>query len=176
MQGCEGQTQALQAVFQTINFHHVRSDVFQSTLLHFVAVLGIDDNTDRLRRRGVLRAMTLERKGIHNWHAAIRQHAPVTPVSNQTDSTWWSGQSSQAASTHSNDEEVMEQRTNKAVLGCEEFSFKSEEQKAALHAIVGGSQRTLLAVVLPTRGAKSRLFMAPACLDGPRVTIVVVPL
>ena len=46
----EVQTEALQDVFKTLIFHHVRGDVFQSALLHFLAVLGIDDETGRLRQ------------------------------------------------------------------------------------------------------------------------------
>ena len=38
-----------------------------------------------------------------------------------------------------------------------------------------GKQRTPLVVMLPTGGEKSLLFMVPACLDDPSVTIVVVP-
>ncbi|KAK0887414.1 hypothetical protein LTR02_017252 [Friedmanniomyces endolithicus] len=54
------------------------------------------------------------------------------------------------------------------VLGC-------EEQREALQAVVCGEQRSPLVVVLPTGGGKSLLFMAPACLVDPGVTIVVVP-
>ncbi|TLD04190.1 hypothetical protein E2P81_ATG10544, partial [Venturia nashicola] len=56
-----------------------------------------------------------------------------------------------------------------------EVSFRSEEQKAALQTIVSGEQRIPLVIVLPTGGGKSLLFTAPACLDDPGVTIVVVP-
>jgi hypothetical protein len=48
--GREVQARALQAVFQALIFQHVRGDVFQSALLHFLAVLGIDDDTGRLRQ------------------------------------------------------------------------------------------------------------------------------
>jgi superfamily II DNA helicase RecQ len=41
--------------------------------------------------------------------------------------------------------------------------------------IVSGEQRTPLVVVLPIGRGKSLLFIAPACLDDPGVTIVVVP-
>ncbi|KAM0704631.1 hypothetical protein Q7P35_006805 [Cladosporium inversicolor] len=61
------------------------------------------------------------------------------------------------------------------VLGCEEVAFWSKEQREALQVIVSSEQRTPLVVVLPTGGGKSLLFMAPACLDNPGVTIVVVP-
>ena len=61
------------------------------------------------------------------------------------------------------------------VLQCEDVTFRSEEQREALRVIVSGEQRTPLVVVLPTGGGKSLLFMAPACLDDPGVTIVVVP-
>jgi superfamily II DNA or RNA helicase len=53
--------------------------------------------------------------------------------------------------------------------------FRLEEQREALYTIVSGNQTTLLVVVLPTGGGKSLLFMAPACLIDPGVTIVVVP-
>jgi len=59
-------------------------------------------------------------------------------------------------------------------LGCEEVAFRSEEQREALRAIVSSEQRTPLVVILPTGGRKSLLFIAPACLDDPGVTIVVV--
>ena len=123
-------------------------------------------------------AVMLENNGIHNWHAAMARNAPVTPMSNNADNTWWFGQSSQAASTNGNESEAMERRIGKAVqkvLQCEDFSFKSIEQKEALHTIVVGAQKTPLVVVLPTGGGKSLLLMAPACLDDPGVTIVVVP-
>jgi superfamily II DNA helicase RecQ len=60
-------------------------------------------------------------------------------------------------------------------LRCDDVSFRSEEQGEALRTIVSGEQATPLIVVLPTGGGKSLLFMAPACLDDPGVTIVVVP-
>ncbi|CAN9192094.1 unnamed protein product [Alternaria alternata] len=53
------------------------------------------------------------------------------------------------------------------------ITFKSSEQEIALRAILAGE--TPLVVVLPTGGGKSLLFMAPACLSDPGVTIVVVP-
>lgn len=40
--------------------------------------------------------------------------------------------------------------------------------------ILNDHQQTPLVVVLPTGGRKSLLFMAPACLEDARVTIVVV--
>ena len=76
------------------------------------------------------------------------------------------------------DRTVSEDEIKKAmrkVLGCDDVAFRSEEQKIALQAIVTGEQKTPLVVVLPTGGGKSLLFMAPACLDDPGVTIVVVP-
>jgi superfamily II DNA or RNA helicase len=56
-----------------------------------------------------------------------------------------------------------------------EVSFRSEEQKEALRTIIFDEQKTALIVVLPTGGGKSLLFTAPACLDNPGVTIVVMP-
>jgi superfamily II DNA helicase RecQ len=56
-----------------------------------------------------------------------------------------------------------------------EVSFRSDEQEEALKTIVFDEQKTPLIVVLPTGGGKSLLFTAPACLNDPGVTIVVVP-
>lgn len=71
-------------------------------------------------------------------------------------------------------EEQLKNAMRKA-LCCSEVSFRSEEQKEALQTIVSGEQRIPLVIVLPTGGGKSLLFTAPACLDDPGVTIVVVP-
>lgn len=71
-------------------------------------------------------------------------------------------------------EEDLKKAMRKA-LRREDVSFRSEEQGEALRTIVSGEQTTPLIVVLPTGGGKSLLFMAPACLDDPGVTIVVVP-
>jgi len=51
--------------------------------------------------------------------------------------------------------------------------FRSKEQERGLEAVLAG--QTPLVVVLPTGGGKSLLFMAPACLAEPGVTVVVVP-
>ncbi|KAL2349584.1 hypothetical protein BJ546DRAFT_828969, partial [Cryomyces antarcticus] len=59
------------------------------------------------------------------------------------------------------------------VLGRKEVSFRSKEQELAMEAILAG--QTPLVVVLPTGGGKSLLFMVPACLEEPGVTIVVAP-
>jgi len=123
-------------------------------------------------------AIVRENNGIHNWHPAVARRAPVTPMLDHADSAWWFGQSSQARSTDSNRAEAIEHRIGKAVrtvLRCEDFSFKSNEQKEALYTIVVGEHKMPLVVVLPTGGGKSLLFMAPTCLDDPGVTIVVVP-
>jgi len=69
-----------------------------------------------------------------------------------------------------------EERLHKAMqqaLGCSEVSFRSFEQERAMRAVIDG--RTPLVVVLPTGGGKSLLFMVPACLGDPGVTVVVVP-
>jgi superfamily II DNA helicase RecQ len=71
-------------------------------------------------------------------------------------------------------EEDLKKAMRKA-LRREDVSFRSEEQGEALRTIVSGEQTTPLVVVLPTGGGKSLLFMAPACLNDPGVTIVVVP-
>ncbi len=61
------------------------------------------------------------------------------------------------------------------VLQYENFSFRSKEQGEALRRIVREQDRRVLVVVLPTRGGKSLLFIAPAYINDPGVTIVVVP-
>ena len=61
------------------------------------------------------------------------------------------------------------------VLGCEDVTFRSEEQREALRVILSGEQRTPLVVVLPTGGGKSLLFTLPAYVEGSGVTVVVVP-
>ena len=66
-------------------------------------------------------------------------------------------------------------RAMQKVLRRDNVDFRSEEQREALYTIVSGNQTTPLVVVLPTGGGKSLLFMAPACLIDPGVTIVVVP-
>jgi superfamily II DNA or RNA helicase len=54
-------------------------------------------------------------------------------------------------------------------------SFRSDKQKEALEIIVRGEQTTPLVVVLPTGRGKTLLFTTLACLDDPRVTIVIIP-
>jgi superfamily II DNA helicase RecQ len=53
-------------------------------------------------------------------------------------------------------------------------AYKSPEQEEALERILNGLD-SALAVVLPTGGGKSLLFTAPACLDDPGMSIVVIP-
>ena len=60
-------------------------------------------------------------------------------------------------------------------LRIEDVSFRSKEQQEALYTIVNVEQASSLVVVLPTGGGKSALFLVPACLEDPGVTIVVVP-
>ena len=52
--------------------------------------------------------------------------------------------------------------------------YRSPQQEEALERIMNGTD-SALTVVLPTGGGKTLLFTAPACLDRPGVTIVVVP-
>jgi superfamily II DNA helicase RecQ len=59
------------------------------------------------------------------------------------------------------------------VLGKQDVGFRSVEQEQALHAVL--EKQTPLIVVLPTGGGKSLLFTLPACVEGPEVTVVVVP-
>ncbi|KAG5954584.1 hypothetical protein E4U58_007559, partial [Claviceps cyperi] len=53
-------------------------------------------------------------------------------------------------------------------------TYKSPEQGEALERIMNDADPVLV-VVLPTGGGKSLLFIAPACLEDPGMTIVVVP-
>jgi superfamily II DNA helicase RecQ len=66
-------------------------------------------------------------------------------------------------------------RAMQKALRRDNVEFRSEEQREALYTIVSGNQTTPLVVVLPTGGGKSLLFIAPAYLIDPGVTIVVVP-
>ncbi|KAK0767999.1 hypothetical protein LTR91_026267 [Friedmanniomyces endolithicus] len=61
------------------------------------------------------------------------------------------------------------------VLGREAVAFRSTQQRQALMSIANTNGRNPFVVVLPTEGGKSILFMVPASLDDPGVTIVVVP-
>jgi len=78
------------------------------------------------------------------------------------------------AGINATSEEDLKNAMRKALCRSE-VSFRSEEQKEALRTIIFDEQKTPLIVVLPTGGGKSLLFTAPACLDNPGVTIVVVP-
>ncbi|KAG6157487.1 hypothetical protein E4U50_007512 [Claviceps purpurea] len=53
-------------------------------------------------------------------------------------------------------------------------TYKSPEQELALERIMNDTDPALV-VVLPTGGGKSLLFIAPACLEDPGMTIVIVP-
>jgi superfamily II DNA or RNA helicase len=66
-------------------------------------------------------------------------------------------------------------RAMQKALRRDNVTFRSEEQREALYTIVSGNQTTPLVVVLPTGGGKSLLFIAPAYLIDPGVTIVVIP-
>jgi len=61
----------------------------------------------------------------------------------------------------------------KKVLKQEEPTFRSEEQKEAVFAVL--EQQTPLIVVLPTGGGKTLTFTIPAVLRDPGVSIVVTP-
>ena len=54
----------------------------------------------------------------------------------------------------------------------EGIRYRSPQQEEALERIMAGTD-SALAVVLPTGGGKTLLFTAPACLEDPRVMIVV---
>jgi superfamily II DNA helicase RecQ len=123
-------------------------------------------------------AVMLKNNGIGNWEAAMARYNPQSQTSEAETSGWWFGQSSQALSSLANEVDEGERLMQKAVrkvLQCEDFSFKSTEQEDALRTIMLGEHKAPLGVVLPTGGGKSLLFMAPACIDNPGVTIVVVP-
>ncbi|KAG6091014.1 hypothetical protein E4U31_007459 [Claviceps sp. LM219 group G6] len=72
------------------------------------------------------------------------------------------------------------QQRNRAVrkaLGLSDsapVTYKSPEQELALERIMNNTDPALV-VVLPTGGGKSLLFTAPACLEDPGMTIVIVP-
>ena len=66
-------------------------------------------------------------------------------------------------------------RAMQKVLRRNNVDFRSEEQREALYTIVSGNQTTPLVVVLPIGRGKSLLLIAPACLNDPGVTIVVIP-
>jgi superfamily II DNA helicase RecQ len=51
--------------------------------------------------------------------------------------------------------------------------FRSDKQKRGVEAVLVG--HTPLVVVLPIGGGKSLLFMVPACLEDPGVTIIIIP-
>lgn len=61
------------------------------------------------------------------------------------------------------------------VLGQDTVEFRSEHQRESLLSVANNTGQTPLVVVLPTGGGKSMLFMVPACLEDPGVTVVVVP-
>jgi superfamily II DNA or RNA helicase len=92
----------------------------------------------------------------------------------ENDSTALSGINQRRSTSRIVSEEDLKKAMRKA-LRREDLSFRSEAQEVALHTIISGEQATPLVVVLPTAGGKSLLFIAPACLDDPGVTIVVVP-
>ncbi|KAK5162702.1 uncharacterized protein LTR77_011237 [Saxophila tyrrhenica] len=71
-------------------------------------------------------------------------------------------------------EAEMKQAMRKA-LRRDDVSFRSDKQREALESIMKKDDFIPLVVVLPTGGGKSLLFTAPACLDDPGVTVVVVP-
>jgi superfamily II DNA helicase RecQ len=66
-------------------------------------------------------------------------------------------------------------RAMQKALRCDNVIFRSEKQRETLYTIVSGNQTTPLVVVLLIGGGKSLLFIAPAYLIDPGVTIVVVP-
>ncbi|KAG6019368.1 hypothetical protein E4U40_007081 [Claviceps sp. LM458 group G5] len=68
-------------------------------------------------------------------------------------------------------------RAVRKALGLDDLApvtYKSPEQEQALERIMNDTDPALV-VVLPTGGGKSLLFIAPACLEDPGMTIVVVP-
>ncbi|TKA62306.1 hypothetical protein B0A55_12932, partial [Friedmanniomyces simplex] len=71
-------------------------------------------------------------------------------------------------------EEEMKQAMRQA-LGVDDVSFRSDSQREGLEAVLSKDDLAPLVVVLPTGGGKSLLFMVPACLRDPGITVVVVP-
>ena len=71
--------------------------------------------------------------------------------------------------------EDVEEKVMKVLVkfGGERSSFKSEEQRQAVMAVVKG--KSPLVVVLPTGGGKSLMFMVPALMEGAKTTIVILP-
>ena len=55
----------------------------------------------------------------------------------------------------------------------EDVRFRSIQQERAMRAVLAG--QSPLVVILPTGAGKSLLFMVPACMQDPGVTVVVVP-
>lgn len=66
-------------------------------------------------------------------------------------------------------------RAMQKALKCEDVTFRSEKQREALETIMMKDDYTPLIVVFPTGGGKSLLFTAPACLEDPGITVVIVP-
>ncbi|KAI7371326.1 hypothetical protein KC328_g17564, partial [Hortaea werneckii] len=67
------------------------------------------------------------------------------------------------------------ERAMQRALGQADVAFRSAAQQEALETIMRKDDFAPLIVVLPTGGGKSLLFLAPACLPDPGVTVVVVP-
>jgi superfamily II DNA helicase RecQ len=118
-------------------------------------------------------ALALRNNGVTGWERAMERCQAPQAIGGTEEVS----QAAPSSEVELRRGEVSEERMEKAVrkvLQCEEFSFRSKEQGEALRAIMRGGSKTALVVVLPTGGGKSLLFMAPACLDDPGVTIVVV--
>ena len=64
-------------------------------------------------------------------------------------------------------------RAMQQALGSNKVSFRSDKQKQGVEAVLTG--HTPLVIVLPIGGGKSLLFIAPAYLEDPGVTIVIMP-
>ena len=113
-------------------------------------------------------------------HVASRSNA-TTPgmIAHLKDSPLFNRSTAPSAINYGSSSRVISEdelkRAMQKVLRRDNVTFRSEEQKEALYTIVSGNQTTPLVVVLPTGGGKSLLFMAPACLIDPGVTVVVVP-
>ncbi len=125
----------------------------------------IEQEVTQEERRMVL---ALRKNGIRGWQEAMARYSTPNATSAVADVEREGEDRGQQA------EERMQVAVRK-VLQCENFSFRSKEQGEALRRIVREQDRGVLVVVLPTGGGKSLLFMAPACMNDPGVTIVVVP-
>ncbi|KAK1809579.1 hypothetical protein LTR12_016055 [Friedmanniomyces endolithicus] len=125
-------------------------------------------------------ALMMHNNGIHGWGGMLEKCRSGGSITFGTSSgSWFFGSEAtqtveQARRSRVISEEEVKQAMGK-VLGTDDVSFRSATQRDALHAVVSKDDLMPHVIVLLTGGGKSMLFMAPACLDDPGVTVVVVP-